>query len=483
MKSIKLFILLCSLSFMTISCFEDLDDNPVSTRDLNDFVWKGLNTYYVYKDNVPDLANDRFSDSEYDSFLNSFSSPEDCFESLIYQRQTIDRFSWITDNYIELQQQLNGTTYNNGMEFGLVRFPSTSSEVFGYVRYVLPNTDAESKGLQRGLIFHAVNGTSLNLDNYRALLSQNNYTINLATYNDNGTPETDDDIIEPTNQSVNLTKTPYTENPIFIKRVLEVADQNVGYLMYNGFTRDFDSQLNDTFNYFQSQNIQNLVLDLRYNSGGSVNTAILLSSMITGQFTGQVFSTEEWNSDIQAQLDPNSLINNFLNNDDGTPLNSLSLSKVYILTTKSTASASELVINCLNPYINVVQIGDTTTGKYQASITLFDSPDFSSRDVNPIHTYAMQPLVLKSLNSVGYTDYNDGLDPDIMASENYGNLGVLGNPDETLLAIALQHIEDTGRISLQPFSNLEIVGDSKDFTLMKNRMYVDKNIDLSFRTK
>ena len=473
MKSIKLLFILFILSFVTIGCFEDLDDNPVSTRDLNDFVWKGLNTYYLYKDNVPDLANDRFNDSEYESFLNSFSSPEDLFESLIYQRPTIDRFSWITDNYIELQQQLNGTTYNNGMEFGLVRFSSTSSEVFGFVRYVLPNTDAESKGLQRGIIFHAVNGTSLNLDNYRTLLSPNNYTINLATYNDNGTPETDDDSIEPTNQSINLTKTPYTENPIFIKQILEVDNQNVGYLMYNGFTRDFDSQLNETFNYFQSQNIQNLVLDLRYNSGGSVNTAILLSSMITGQFTGQTFATQQWNSEIQSQIDPNDLIYNFTDNDDGISLNSLQLAKVYVLTTKSTASASELVINCLNPYIDVVQIGGTTTGKYQASITLYDSPDFSNSDINPIHTYAMQPLVLKTLNTVGYTDYNDGLDPDIIASENYGNLGVLGNPDETLLAIALQHIIDTGRISLQPYSNMEVVGDSKDFTLTKNQMYVD----------
>src|SRR5690606_37179674 len=141
------------------------------------------------------------------------------------------------------------------------------------------------------------------------------------------------------------------------------------------------------------------------------------------------------------------------------PLNSLNLGKVYVLATKSIASSSELVINCLNPYIDVIQIGTPTTGKYQASITLYDSPDFSSSDVNPIHTYAMQPLVLKTLYAVGNTDYIYGLDPDIPANETYGNLGVLGNPDETLLAIALQHIVDTGKMSLQPFSNLKLVGD------------------------
>jgi len=473
-QRIKLLSLLFLLSFINVGCFEDLDDNPPSTKDLNNFVWKGLNAYYLYKEEVPNLANNRFNDSEYDSFLSSFSSPEDLFESLLFQRQSIDRFSWITDNYIELQQQLNGNTFNNGMEFGLVRFSNTSTEVFGYVRYVLPNTDAESKGLKRGDIFHAVNGVSLNMNNYRQLLSPNNYTINLAVYNDNGTPETDDDTIESTNQSINLTKSPYTENPVFIKQVLEVANQNVGYLMYNGFTRDFDSHLNDTFGYFQSQNIQNLVLDLRYNSGGSVNTAILLSSMITGQFTGQVFCTEQWNSEIQSQLAPNSLINNFTNTNNGTQLNSLNLSKVYILTSKSTASASELVINCLNPYIDVIQIGTTTTGKYQASITLFDSADFSGQNINLIHIYAMQPLVMKTINAVGNTDYNEGLNPDFPVKENYGDLGVLGNPEETLLAAALQHIIYGGRMSIEPISNLEVIGDSKDFTLTKNRMYIDK---------
>ncbi|MCX7547547.1 S41 family peptidase [Xanthomarina sp. F1114] len=472
-KHLKFIGLLLVSSLLTVGCFEDLDDHPAATKDLNNFVWKGLNTYYLYKDNVPDLANDRFSTSEYENYLNSFSFPEDLFENLIYQRQTIDRFSWITDNYIELQQQLNGTTYNNGMEFGLVRFSNTSTEVFGYVRYVLPNTDAESKGIKRGDIFHAINGVPLNINNYRDLLSANNYTINLAIYNDNGTTETTDDSIDPINQSVNLSKSPYTENPIFIKQVLEVANQNVGYLMYNGFTRDFDMQLNDAFGYFKSQNIQNLVLDLRYNSGGSVNTAILLSSMITGQFTGQVFNTNQWNSEIQSQLNPGSLINNFVNNDDGTSLNSLSLGKLYVLTSKSTASASELVINCLNPYIEVVQIGTSTTGKYQASITLYDSPDFSGRDVNPIHTYAMQPLVLKTSNSIGNTDYNDGLYPTIQAKERYGHLGVLGDPDETLLAIALQQITDGGRISIQPPNSIEVIGDSKDFTFTKNRMYID----------
>jgi len=464
-----LVLLVCSI---TISCFEDKDDNPVSTSEINDFVWKAMNTYYLYKDGVPDLANDRFSTSEYNSFINSFSSPEDLFESLIYQRTSIDRFSWITSDYIALEEFLSGTTLNNGMEFGLVRYPQSNSDIFGYVRYVLPNTNAETQGIQRGQIFYAVNGTPINDTNYISLLSQNTYTINLATYDDNNTPNPGDDTIIPGTESITLSKTAYTENPIFRTEIFEVNGENVGYLMYNGFTANFDTLLNDVFGEFIANNVQELILDLRYNPGGSVNTAILLSSMIAGN-NGEVHSTEQWNSDIQPILDPESLIHRFTNNDDGTPLNILNLSKVYILTSRSSASASELVINSLNPYMNVVQIGTQTTGKYQASFTLYDSPDFRRQGANSNHTYALQPLILKTLNSVGFTDYNEGLAPDIVLGENYANLGVLGDPTELLLATALQHIEDNGRISSQTFEPLEILSDSKDLLPFAKGMYID----------
>src|SRR5690606_41309360 len=74
MKNLKSLFILFFITITTVSCFEDLDDNPVSNKDLNDFVWKGLNSYYLYKDNVPNLADDRFTESEYDNFLNSFAA-------------------------------------------------------------------------------------------------------------------------------------------------------------------------------------------------------------------------------------------------------------------------------------------------------------------------------------------------------------------------------------------------------------------------
>lgn len=500
MKFLKI-TLVCFLAFgITTSCFEDQDDNAIASIDISDFVWKGMNAFYLYKDFKPDLANDRFSSNEeYRSYLSSFSGPEELFESLIYQRQTVDRFSILVDDYIALEQLFSGVTKNNGMEFGLVRF-SGSDDLFGYVRYVLPNTDAEAKGIQRGMIFNAVNGIQLNINNYLSLLNPDTYSINLAIYDDNGTADTSDDTLEPTTQSIPLTKSPYTENPILIADVITVEDHTIGYLMYNGFTgtNQFDSQLNSVFGDFQAAGITDLVLDLRYNGGGSVATATWLSSMIlNSSYAGETFFTEQYNSDIQAQIlaqDPEFLVNPFVNemikrNTSGEvvfqqTINHVGLDKVYILTTRSTASASELVINGLNPYIDVVQIGTRTIGKYQASITVYDSDDFRRENANPNHTYAMQPLIYKSINANGFTDFDAGLEPNLQIAENFGNLGVLGDVDEPYLAAAINEILSSGRsmmLQSEP-SYMEIIG-SDELHPFAKEMYTDKSLPPSIANR
>lgn len=453
-----------------ISC-EDKDDIPIpAALEINDFVWKGLNLYYYWQADSPDLVDTRFStQSQLNSFLDDYSAPEDLFEHLIVDR-SIDRFSVIFDDYDVLQGVLQGTSKNNGVDFGLVYKQGSQTDIFGWVRYVLPNSDASSKPIERGDIFYAVNGTPLTINNYQQLLSAENYTLNLADF--------DGGAITPNGQSVSLSKTEYSENPVYYTNVYTYGDKKIGYLVYNGFFSGFDLQLNQAFSTFSAEGITHLIVDLRYNSGGSVNTATYLASMITGQFNGQVFAKQEWNQKVEDffdQNDPEQLINRFttlLGN--GTPINSLNLNKVYMITSKSSASASELLINGLTPYINVVQVGDVTTGKNVGSITLYDSPTYGSQNKNPNHKYAMQPIVLKIINKNGFGEYQDGLQPSTLLKENYGNLGILGDVNEPLLSTTIGIITANGRmIAPQPSLRLNEFKNVKQLRTLGTEMYLD----------
>ena len=467
MKSIFKFALLTFIFSLTFSCFEDNDDSVSGSSDIKNFVWKAMNFAYLYKIDSPNLANDRFaSEGDYQSFLNNYESPEGLFESLIFDRETVDRFSWITNDYIALEQQFSGITKTNGAEFNFYYAPGSTSDVFGIVRLVQPNSNAGITTLTRGQVFNKIDGVPLTNDNLRTLLSSETYTLNIATYNTNGTDDPEDDSLTDGTETITLSKAVYSENPIFKTEVLTVNNENVGYLMYNGFVADYDAQLNAAFAEFQSQNIQQLVLDLRYNPGGSVNSATALGSMITGISSG-IFAKLQYNSDLQS-LNTNY---DFTSTLSGEAINSVGLNKVYVIATGSSASASEMIINSLRSHIEVVQIGTKTVGKSQASVTLYDSSDFGKQGANPGHLYALQPLVAITVNKDDQAVPPTGLIPTIEVKEIVSNYGVLGDPSEPLLAAALAAVQ-AGRFAID-VPGITPILDSNSFKPHSQEMYLD----------
>ncbi len=432
----KKILVLLIVSAVFINCTDDIDDNlrPATTAEVADFILRGLNFWSVYKADVPDLANDRFeNEAERQEFLEQFDSPEQAFDALLSFQ---DRFSILRSDFVELENALAGIRTSTGMRFSILQDPSDTSNLFGLVRFVNNDSPAQDAGVERGMIFTSVNGTPLNTSSdLTAIFGQASFTINLADYDGNN--------FTLNGNSISLTQVELNINPVHITRTFDVEGESVGYMHYTGFTNEFDPQLNAAFGEFQAAGITDLILDLRHNGGGSIETANDLCSMITGQFNNQLFITQVYNEDRNAEFQVNRNFNTQIGN--GSTINSLGLDRVFVLTTSNTASASELILSGLEPYIDVIQIGVNTSGKFEGSFLLYDAPapNFSRSQANPNHRYVMLPLVLRSVNADGLTDYFDGFTPDIEIAESFENLGQLGMPGEPLFDIAIEEITAT----------------------------------------
>lgn len=471
-------VIIMGFFFILNACSKDDEvipdpDPTVQIDEIDEFIWSGLKDYYLWVDNVSNLTNPAFSDrTALANFLSPYTDHEDLFEDLLYQRDIIDKWSWIVDDYVALENYFQGITLSMGYEFGLVRITGTD-DIYGFIRYVIPDTPADIGGLVRGEIFNKIDDQTLNMDNYRDLLfEQNSYKISFANF-------VGDELISNAKE-VNLLAVEVHENPIHLSKTFEVNGKKVGYLVYNGFTSTYDTQLNDAFGSLLAEGVEELILDFRYNGGGSIQTSAYLASMIYGTHTNEIFTKARYNDLIQAELTEaygsdyfNWMFEENIKKDvDTYPINSLDLTKVYILTSGNSASASELVINGLMPYMDVVLVGTNTHGKYVGSITLKDYID-NNGTVNPNHTWAMQPIVLKLENASSVSDYVNGFTPDVILSEGYRNLVALGDENEPLLKAALDHIR--GISTPKTFIEFEPkeIGSSRSKYPYSKEMYID----------
>jgi hypothetical protein len=192
---------------------------------------------------------------------------------------------------------------------------------------------------------------------------------------------------------------------------------------------------------------------MRYNLGGYASVAQHLASILAPAEvpTGNnIFIKFEWNEVYQDYIireegrnSPN-LVVPF---DDSPPFN-MDLSTVYILTSWHTASAPELLIIGLDPYMDVVQIGEATNGKFYASITIPDSED------PPRHNWAMQPIVARYTSATGFTGFKDGIQPDIEIPDNILNAKPFGDLSDPILARALEEITGESPIARKAASEL-----------------------------
>ncbi|QNM86410.1 hypothetical protein H9W90_04605 [Polaribacter pectinis] len=453
-------ILFITSFFFNCSKDYEVPDNLI----VHDFVWKGLNAYYLHQDQIEDLSDRRFnSDQELNAYLSGFPDYNTLFSSLLINT---DAKSTLIEDYTNLDEIPLRNSLTNGMEFGIIAEPGSMNNVLAYVSLILPNSDATTKNIERGEFFHAVNGIQLTKDNFLDLLYPTTATLTLEMADFNGTTVT------PNLKQVTLERLDYEHSAIFLEKTFTSGANNIGYLVYNNdFSRNYINDLNETFLSFKNQSVNELVLDLRYNIGGGsfAKNISQIAAMITGQFTDEVVIKEEWNTKAQPWFlanQPDSLVTKFpLKLNKTANINSLNLSDVYIILNGNNftgSSAIELLINSLRPHINVHVIGNSTSGNNTGSITLYNSEDYDFANRNETHTVALQPIVLSFLNKNDET-YENGFTPnvDLCANENILNLGVFGETSDPILNRVLNYVS-TGNVgsSTCNSSDLEFIYNS-----------------------
>jgi len=491
MKKVSFYFIICLVfGIGVVSCRKN--DNLVfevpQNIEIHDFVWKGMNSWYNWQPSVVNLADSKNNNrNDYVSYLNGYSTPKSLFESLLFDPGNTDRFSWFVEDYVVQNNAFQGITTSFGFRLHAVSINNNGDMIF-YVRYVAPNSPASDAGIKRGDIVNALNGIVLNENNYNNVVNElKKETLTLSFVSENA------GILTPIEDKT-ITAIELSQDPVYFKTVFnDINGKKVGYLVYNSFRSSYNDELNAAFSYFKGEGIDELILDLRLNGGGSVLTSAYLASMIYSNAGNDIYAELKFNSKHSSEngdyyFDDTLETFNVNGNKTGEEaINRLTtINQLYVLTSSSTASASEMIINGLKPFIPVKVVGTTTYGKNVGSITLYDSPssgytNLSSANTN--HFNAMQPIVFQIYNKSGQSDYTQGFVPDIEVKEYdfWNAILPFGDENEVVLKAALDNIRGLTSKSARSFkyNNLK----KFDVPELEDKFEKEMYINASFLTK
>lgn len=344
---------------------------------------------------------------------DSFSNPQDYFYASLAAR---DNYSFMLTEQEYQDRFINAVFF--GFGFASQRADNASAL---QVIYVYPQSPAAEKGLKRGDKIVTIEGISVSewlsgFDSGR-YSSEDIYGPNQAGVVRNFVWRQPDGV----EQRADLVKSRVSTNTVLHRSVQQLAARKVGYLVFNSFIELSETELEQAFAYFNQQQIDELILDLRYNGGGLIRVANQLSSHIAyPQLQGKVFVKYRYN-------DKNTASNNTVLFSPGQGRTLLNLSRVLVLTTPGSCSSSELVINSLSPFIDVIQIGERTCGKPVGQIP------------TPVGNFRLFAINFQTVNALDFGDYFNGLTPNCAITPAV--VGDWGVPNDPLYAAAVDYIQ------------------------------------------
>lgn len=437
---------------LSVACVKKEPDpgtepNTHEDANANEWIYSTMVAEYLYNTRIKALdKRPSYNQSSEDFFTSLLSAnPEDNDG----KHAGTNSYFYSYMERVDTKTKVNmGNSLTYGFEYIFYGIKN-SSDYAARVLMVYRGSPADQAGLKRGDWIIKMGNQGITSGNWTELQSGGAVALSIERAN---IPLT---LNMPAAATVSI-------SPVFLDTVYTLGADRIGYVVYNGFERGigekdytFDNELRDAFGRLSSQNVTDLIVDLRYNPGGYVDCCQLLCSMIVPtEFLGTAFIKYEYNSNLTLTAARKyETSKNFLKQNEVSSTH-LNLSRVYVLTGKWTASASELLINALRPCMEVIQVGAKTEGKNVGSL-----------EYKSTYGITLHPIVVRILNRNNLSDYKNGFTPSTVTDElvNMDDMYPLGDGNEYLLKTTLGQITGVttpGRAvrSVSPYAGFEPTG-------------------------
>jgi C-terminal processing protease CtpA/Prc len=417
-KVIRLITPMIAVLALLSACKKDKGSStPPVTRDkIKDSVLLYANDIYLWYQQIPTTFDPQ-----------TYADP-DAIMQAIRHYSTEPGFSQPVDRWSFGMKQTDWNNLSSGVaaDFGFSVFFLQEGDL--RVKYVERASPAGLKGIHRGWRVTKINGNT-------NITTGNSSFIVTAIFNSTSGTFT---FQKPdgTSVDVSMTAASYQEHPVFLDSVYNAGARKVGYMVLNSFlgdTTELTSEFNRVFNKFNSQGVTDVAVDLRYNGGGYVSVSQQLANfLVNSTATGGLMMSEVFN-DKYASWDETT---------NYSKLGPLNAAHVYFIVTNNTASASELVINNVKPYMDVKLVGPSST--YGKPVGFFPIP---------VGDWYIFPVSFRSTNKNGAGNYFNGIAVDAQRPDGLDK--DWGDVSESLLASVLNYV-NTGSFERNPSG--EIIG-------------------------
>lgn len=399
------------LAFSFYSCKKDPPLNePGSNEAINQWTMDQMRHYYYWNQYMREAKDYQ-------------QGPDLFFKSILFKE----------DRYSTILQTLNSDTYSNTLSntfgFGLVQLQTTNKTI-QLVTHVVPFSEGDLMGLKRGDSITHINNELIDHSNMQSLLSKSLLLPAMQLQRNDG-------------KLFHLPSS-YISEPVLYTAKLIHSSPAVGYMFLSQFDFSGAYSLLEAVQNFKSKQVEELVVDLRYNPGGQVAFASFCALLLADIKENDIFVKYHGNKNLKNRED--SFKAALQGQPDGYSFTAadilkqgLHLQRIYLLTGPNTASAAELLINGLKPYIQIVQVGETTYGKDMASTTL-TTPENIHGTTRAWH---LAPMIYKIYNQAGQGDYRNGIIPQKMTDEfAFLPLLPIGDTRDPLIQEVLQTINN-----------------------------------------